>query len=341
MLTKDGFHYAIQILRADGTGAGQQAAPVDWAPAREWVRWLAVRRGIAPAEAFLAEARIDPVWAADRGAPFLAGVAVEALGANGGEAVLPIEYFGDAAQTIARAMVAEERLADGEVFRYLPLAFAQADEAPGAKHSSAKAPDIAIAAGLPAEVADRASLEGEHDPDDARVLIPDEVLEEAAELTLAHSGVETGGVLIGRLRRDDPFADVYLEVTAQIPARHTEGSVTKLTFTPETWSDVRAAIALRRQGEIQLGSWHSHPVKAMCRCPEEKRPNGCPLGRGFFSADDRVLHRTVFSRAFNVGLVVSDIHDAPPTFALFGWRRGLIERRGFHRIGAWSDANAG
>ena len=341
MTIRDGLQYAIQILRADGAEAGQQAACVDWVPAQEWVRWLALRAGAAPAAAFLAEARIEAVWAADLGAPYVAGVFVEALGPGGVGADLPIEYFEGAAQTIARAMVAEGRLDNGEVFRYRPMAFAQADDAPAVKHSSAKAPDIAIAAGSLAEASAGAFLEGEHDPDDARVLIPGDVLEETAALTLEHSGVETGGVLIGHLRRDKPSADIYLDVTAQIPARHTDGSVTKLTFTPETWSDVRAAITLRRQGEIQLGSWHSHPVKAMCQCPEEKRPNGCPLGRGFFSADDKVLHRTVFSRAFNVGLVVSDIHDAPPTYALFGWRRGTIERRGFHRIGAMSDANVG
>lgn len=341
MPIRDGHHYAIQILRADGTEAGQHPASVDWAPAREWVRWLALRRGAPPAEALLAEARIEALWASDLGAPFIAGVVVAAVGAGDVEAVLPIEYFGDAAQTIARDMVADKRLDDGEVFRYRPMAFAQAEPAAVATHSSAKAPDIVVLAGSPAPAADRSISEGDQDPDDARVLIPAEVLEETAELTLEHSGVETGGILIGHLRRDQSSNEVYLDVTAQIPARHTEGSATKLTFTPETWSDVRAAIALRRRGEIQLGSWHSHPVKAMCQCPPEKRPNGCPLGRGFFSADDKVLHRTVFSRAFNVGLVVSDIHDAPPAFALFGWRRGLIERRGFHRIGAMSDAIAG
>ena len=341
MAIRDGHHYAIEILRADGTEAGQRAASVDWAPAREWVRWLALRRGVAPAEALLAEARIGAVWAADLGAPYLAGVTVEALGAGGVPEVLPIEYFSDAAQAIAREMVGEGRLENGETFRYRPMAFARAEEVPPVRHSSAKAPPIVIGTGALREVADPVVAEGDQDPDDARVLIPAEVLEETAALTLAHAGVETGGILIGHLQRDETAAELYLEVTAQIPARHTEGSLTKLTFTPETWSDARAAIALRRRGEIQLGTWHSHPVKAMCQCPEEKRRNGCPLGRGFFSADDRVLHRTVFSRAFNVGLVVSDIRDAPPSFALFGWRRGLIERRGFHRIGAMSDAVVG
>jgi hypothetical protein len=340
--SRGGYRYALEVHRADGSTVDQRPAQLDWGPAVEWGRWQLVRRGWPVADALLADVVIRPVWSA-AGAPYVGGVEILAPPATGAADdrldVVPIEYFGDAANALARILVGEGQLTDGELFRYLPLAFADGEPiGPPATRVVRTAPRIDVVPGGLAEALAGGTAEGGQDDIDAPVLIPDEVLAECAALTLEHSGVETGGVLIGRLTQDRASAKIYLEVTAQVAARHTEASATKLTFTPETWSDVRAAIALRGLGEIQLGSWHSHPVKVMCTCPEEKRRAGCPLGLGFFSADDRVLHRTVFSRAFNVALVVSDVHEGPPTFALFGWRRGVIERRGFHRIGAMSHA---
>ena len=338
MTARDGYRYLIQILRSDTTTAGQHPARVDWGPAQEWARWSALREGLSPPEAFLADVRVAPAWSDRVGAPYLVGVDVSTMALPAVTSRLPIEYFADAAGVIATAMVGEGRLEDGEVYRYLPMAYADPAPPRPSGRSNARAPRIPVEDGSLAAFGEGALLEGEHDLADAPVVMPAHVLAETAALTLEHPGVETGGVLIGHLRRDPPSLQIYLEVTAQVPARHTDASATKLTFTPETWTAVRAAIALRGQGEIQLGSWHSHPVKVMCQCPEEKRRDGCPLGRGFFSADDRVLHRTVFGRAFNVALVVSDVHHGPPTFAMFGWRRGMIERRGFHRAGALHHA---
>lgn len=329
MSTREGYRYAVQIERADGAVVAERPARVDWGPAVEWARWQSVRRGAEVGASLVAEVAVEPVWTA-RGAPLLEGVAVTSMAARD---ALPTRYFADAAQLIATELVAEGQLADQEVFRYRPIAYAVAagEEAPR-RCSTAAPPAIEV---HPGELADSllgAERLGESDPADAPVLVPAQVLAECSALTLERSGVETGGILIGYLRRDQLTGACYLEVTAQIAARHTEGTATKLTFTPDTWSDVRAAIALRAAGEIHLGHWHSHPVKAMCQCPEEKWRQGCPLGEGFFSTDDRLLHRTVFSRGFNVALVVSDVHEGPPKFALFGWRHGLIERRGFYRI---------
>jgi hypothetical protein len=94
---------------------------------------------------------------------------------------------------------------------------------------------------------------------------------------------------------------------------------------------VQAALELRTLGESMLGWWHSHPVREWCKnCPEEKRKQ-CSLARGFLSEDDRLLHRTVFPRAYSLALLVNDI-DGGPTFSLFGWSGGAIEARDFHRI---------
>ena len=54
------------------------------------------------------------------------------------------------------------------------------------------------------------------------------------------------------------------------------------------------------------------------------------MASGFFSAQDRALHRAVFPRAYAVALVVNQIAEQEQTFSLFGWRQGLIQARGFH-----------
>jgi hypothetical protein len=156
--------------------------------------------------------------------------------------------------------------------------------------------------------------------------LPRAVLAEAAAQTAEHPGRETGGILIGHLRRDRDAGRLFLDVTAQIPARHTEASRARLTFTPSTWTDVQAALDLRRQDEIMVGWWHSHPVREWCKdCPSGKRAD-CALARGFFSEDDRLLHRTVFPRAYSIALVVNDL-ELGSTFSLFGWSGGLLVAR--------------
>ena len=102
----------------------------------------------------------------------------------------------------------------------------------------------------------------------------------------AASGRETGGILIGRLHHDAALPEIFAEVSAQIPAEHTLGTVARLTFTAETWSAASAAIRLRNQGEVYLGYWHSHPVREWCRakeCTLEKQKT-CRLAKDFFSA---------------------------------------------------------
>jgi len=173
-----------------------------------------------------------------------------------------------------------------------------------------------------------------------------------------------------------PRSCLFLEVTAQIPVGDAARSeLTRLTFTPDTWSVVRDALALRDRHEIMLGWWHSHSyMKETCTDCDPSAvssgPNGkertceatgCVLGlspkgtvppsgrplqgdsplRGqsheatgcFMSRDDCRLHRLCFPRAFSVALVVGDSPCAGLSWALFGYRYGLISSRGFHLLG--------
>jgi hypothetical protein len=157
--------------------------------------------------------------------------------------------------------------------------------------------------------------------------------------------VETGGVLVGRLRRDGgPHAApaaLFVEITAQVPAPHTQAQSTKLTFTAETWAAVQAAITLRRQGELMLGWWHFHPdFCRLRRCPAERRA-GCAGASPFFSAEDVHLHATCFPSAYHVALLVSDSTPDGMSWSLFGWSQGMVTARSFHVLADSPTATGG
>ena len=80
------------------------------------------------------------------------------------------------------------------------------------------------------------------------VFIPARILDEAAARVADAGKNETGGILIGRLARDVSRTpgEIFLQVTAQIPARHAIEEKVSLTFTAETWTAVRAAVDLRK-----------------------------------------------------------------------------------------------
>jgi proteasome lid subunit RPN8/RPN11 len=238
------------------------------------------------------------------------------------------------ADQIAKNLVSQGALAEGDSFRYFVTAYpdngAEEGAAPPRFQITPRPVPVEVSEGNWPELAGSLPAGGDTD---FKLALPQRVLDEAARLTRSRSGVETGGILIGHLRWDPALGDIFIEVTEQIHARYAAGTETKLTFTPECWTDVRGAVGLRRRGEIVVGWWHSHPVRVFCaKCPRERQEK-CELRNGFLSSDDRVLHRTVFPRAFMPALVASDTAFGEVEFAMFGWRDGLIGRRGFHVIG--------
>jgi proteasome lid subunit RPN8/RPN11 len=171
---------------------------------------------------------------------------------------------------------------------------------------------------------------GDSDPQDIPVFIPQKILDEADTLTRQSPAIEVAAVLIGHVHRDTAKGELFLEVTAQIPARNSQGTALKVTFGPETYQAAQGAIALRGHGEQWLGWFHSHPASSWCnpQCSPESRAQ-CPLQKVFFSADDCDVHRTLFQKAHSIALLVTNT-DAGLLHALFSWRNGLIVQRGFH-----------
>ena len=344
-MVTSGYRYTLDLFRKDGSRIGQAAIDVDWTTAEEWVRFEALRRGRRSAMDPGTTTTIDPVWHETIGAPYISGFRVSLC--DGAPAAEAGELTTAHLQALARAattlFVERGTLAAGERIVYLAAAFPAREEPPNGSALAFDAEEVSVPLPLPeaslADVSNDAVFAGDSSAEDVPVFVPEGILDETAFLARQVEGKETGGILIGHVHRDHDSGDLFVRVTAQIPARHTEASATRLTFTPETWTDVRAALALRRRDEIMVGWWHSHPIRHWCKdCPPERQAV-CGLARGFFSEDDHALHRTVFSRAYCIALVVND-GAGDPTFSLFGWRRGLVASRGFGILGASRPAAA-
>lgn len=340
-----GYQYAVELFREDGSPLGQVPVTPDWEPALEWTHFLGVRRGRLPAVMAVGPGAVEPIWHPQLGEPYVAGFRVVISGNGGGEvsSEIPMACFRGLAQQASSTLVENGKLKPGELFQYRVCAFpkCQTDlqESPQVGQFSVEA----VVQPLPLEETPLESFLSEsvlcgegHEQEDLPVFIPQKVLDEAAALAREADGLETGGILVGKLHRDSRIREIFVEVTAQIPARHTHSQPTKLTFTAETWAAVQAAIKLRKKDEMMLGWWHSHPD--FCKnCEPEKRKT-CKLSRPFFSSEDCALQRAIFVRAFNLGLLVSDHGSEGLAYNLFGWQQGMIASRGFYVRPATAEA---
>jgi proteasome lid subunit RPN8/RPN11 len=334
------YRYVLEFYGDDASALGRTPVTVDWLPAVEYAHFAGIRAGALPPVTVAPPNSIEPIWDTSLGPPHVAGARV-ALDTDGGApftAAVPLTYFNAAARDASAEYVKDGRLKAGQTFRYRVTAFpahTPADEtpAPGGGFEVEAVPRPLVFHDTPvAPLLDGALLVGHDDPEDIPVFVPHRLLEEARRLVREAGPMETGGVLLGRLHRDTARRDVlFVELTAQLPARHTRSHATKLTFTPETWAAARDALALRNAGEAIQGWWHSHPN--WCLNCDPDRQKVCPLRGVFFSSDDVAVQRAVFPRAYHLGLLLSD-RPAGIIPALFGWRRGSVEARSFHLLHA-------
>lgn len=337
-----GHRFLVELYRGDDLLAQRPVPRAVLEPGMEWLQFTGVRSGALPD--FLGGRAADaarPVWDREDGEPFAEGFTLAAGPVAGRiDAQVPAAFFAELAEAASAELVEQGRLEKGELFRYRLLAFPRNGEA-----QSADPELVTDSEEIPQELDLRetplATLIGDaerHGPADAGempVVLPRVVLDEALARKREAGGVETGGILLGRLHRDSTLKELCLEVTAQIPARHTQAAAMKLTFTPETWAAVHDAIALRGGDELIIGWWHSHPAREWCKECDPSRWSACPLARSFFSGDDARLHRMVFPRSYSIALVVGDHFDATwESFtALYGWERGMVLRRGYYTRG--------
>jgi hypothetical protein len=342
--TMGDYRYAIVLYRQNGTCLGQAAVQPDFEPALGCTRFWGMRLGRLPPLLASGGGVAAPIWDPQCGEPFISGVRSVVPDADGREigCDIPLQYFAPAAQQLVDRQIEAGRLEEDGKYFYKVAAVPQADVAagPAARTGAVRrldqplpVDDLALESLL-----SRAEPPDPPDPVDMPVFIHEAVREETAALARGAGSQETGGILVGRLHRDPAYPEIFAEVTAQIPARHTQGDLMRLTFTADTWAEARAALEARGLGELMLGWWHSHSyLKELCKdCSHRGQPD-CRCRAEGFSPEDRWLHRTVFPRAFCVGLVVCESPCAELSQVLFGWRLGMIVRRSYH----WVKSAAG
>ncbi|MBP8128801.1 MAG: Mov34/MPN/PAD-1 family protein [Candidatus Hydrogenedentes bacterium] len=339
MVTSE-YRFTLELYTDDGAGLGTAAIEPDWGAAYEWARFDALRRGRLTPETFHGDGVVQPVWDEKIGQPHVSGMQVllenvaEGDKAVAGAAeILPITYFRPLAEAASGQLVKKGLLQEGDTFHYRVSARQKnGEDAAGNRRillREAGAP-LAVHAGSLAAYLTRATVSGPDAADDIPVFFPTAVLDRIGALVRAAGPCETGGMLLGRLCRDEAASELFAEVTAQLPALHTEADSASLTFTGETWSAARDAIRLRGDTEILLGWYHSHPAKEWCKdCPPEKR-RVCSL-ECFFSAADRQVHQTLFPHCYSIALVATD-GQRGLRYDLYGWRRTQIVQRGYHTL---------
>jgi proteasome lid subunit RPN8/RPN11 len=325
--------YVLEFLSKEGRSLGQQPLAVDWEPAVECALFQAQRRSVQPDRDPGRLASIEPLPHSSAGAPYCSGFKVVLAG--GGNGVPPAEfslsYFQEAAQKGSALLVREGRLQAREPFLYWVAAYPESAALPEQSLFSAEqiVEPLPLREGRLEAWEDQSSGVGADQAGDMPAFLPRGVLEEVSALTEEAGALETGGLLIGHLFRDAERSDIGVVVSAQIPARHAEAERMRLTFTPDTWAAARSAIALRGGDEIMVGWWHSHPGSHWCspQCPPESR-KVCPWMVSFFSDEDSHFHHVIFPKAYSLALVMTVTDDGLKP-AMFGWRSGRIQGRGF------------
>jgi hypothetical protein len=336
MLRSD-HQFALELRSLEGGVLAQCAVPpAAFEPAQECVLGAWIREGGDPGAGAALEARVEPVSSDDGDAPYLAGfrVVLEAAGRSLGSRVFGITCFRRQARWAAEGLVAQGRLQAGDRFTFR----LRAQPARGGDPAEAGTGGVRVTELVKPLTLRPASLRkqlthslrfGPETPGAAPVFLPLAVLTEVLALTEQAGAVETGGLLVGHLCRDDCLRELGVQVNAQIPAAHAEGALEQFIFTPETWAAARAALAQRQAGEYLLGWWHSHPAKFWSKKqgPPADRTEGAEA-RPFFSDDDLCLHETVFSKWFHLALVVTSL-ETGPRVALYGWQDATVQERGF------------
>jgi hypothetical protein len=330
----DHYRFAVAMYNESGQSLEQVPVEVDWGPAEEWAKFSAIRKDQLEPSDSRADSSVEPIWHPQLGTPYTSGFRVRVHGERDTSAEFSTDYFRDVAERESNLLVDRAKLNPGEAFRYLVAAF-PADSTPREDgrlcfETKDLSPALPLRGGTLEEVLAVSTPRGPVVDEDMPVFIPAEILSEVSALARQAGENETGGIFVGHLYRDRQVPEVYAKVTAQIPAYHARGESDRLTFTARTWTEVQSALDLRGRDEIMLGWWHSHPLHHWCKeCPIERRRN-CALASDFFSEHDRALHRTVFPGAYTFALVISGVASDEHTESLFGWRRGVLQSRGFH-----------
>jgi hypothetical protein len=339
-----------------GRVLGRQSIEIDWVPVEEAIVLDALRQADA-ALGSACDVRIEPLWhERSGGRPHVGGLRASATASPAIARNFSLAFFSPYAERLSSRFVDSGELANGELYEFSVLAQPRREEAPSQRlfKVEASAPAISLTPTPIRPLMSRAILMGTDHARDLPIFVHWNVMQECAILTRRAGAMETGGVLIGRICRDEESRELFIEITQQI-ASPAQGELTRLTFNAETWMRVQRVIDERRTNEIWTGWWHSHSYtkyepRANAKPPaaddadaESDRADRADraeraeraeraVATPFLSEEDRLLLRVVFPRAYSVALLITDTPDSGMSWAAFGWRNGAIKPRGFHLI---------
>jgi proteasome lid subunit RPN8/RPN11 len=117
-----------------------------------------------------------------------------------------------------------------------------------------------------------------------RIYISEDAFDRATERGGADLSREVGGVLVGKICKDE--SGPFLKVDATIDALYAEEKRTELTFTQDTWDYIHQELESKHKGKNIVGWYHTHP------------------GFGIFLSDrDTFIHQSFFNLPYQVALV--------------------------------------
>jgi proteasome lid subunit RPN8/RPN11 len=162
---------------------------------------------------------------------------------------------------------------------------------------------------------------GETGDDELRIFIDEDVLFKVDAYLASDINKELGGVFLGGAYKDGEGRK-FIVIDNYIHAEHTNASVSRLTFTHETWEYINSRIDREFSGKMVLGWYHSHPGHTV-----------------FMSAHDMFIQENFF----NMDFMTAYIYD--PTInerAFFAWKNGrVVKLKGYYLTQSGSESPYG
>ena len=267
----NGFNYLAEIKGVDSTEVHQSRLMVSDAildPLIRCAHFNGIRQERMPATISPPNATIAPCWDSEKGAPFFESIEIGfeqgnwTSEHNARASILPL------VMESASSLVRSGDLQEGEQYHYTLLAYPAKQSRAAQSHCFEMEPEDTS---LPIRALSKPDLvtSAEAVPitpksisDEHPVVIHQKVIDDSIALAQSTPEVETGGMLVGYLGRDQSAdldsSDLVVEVTAMIPING-EATSTSLRFSPLALTEAGNVLTLRGKGEVILGWVHSHP----------------------------------------------------------------------------------
>ena len=125
---------------------------------------------------------------------------------------------------------------------------------------------------------------------------------------LRDTGVELGGILLGKECVDDRSGEPFVWVTEALEAKHFENTQASFTYTHDSWEEINRERDRLHPGLDIVGWYHTHPDFGV-----------------FLSGHDRFIHEHFFAQPLQVAYVVDPVRQ---TRGFFRWRGGALDEVG-------------